>query len=70
MAAALDADFLGEVPLDTVVREHSDSGAPVVSVEPASAQAAVFKEIAFRVAGMVSMAAFAKGRAGPGASPG
>lgn len=60
IAAQLDADFLGEIPLDLAVREQSDLGAPVVAGRPDSPQAAVFKELAFRVAGMVSIVAFSK----------
>jgi ATP-binding protein involved in chromosome partitioning len=62
IAEQLNVDFLGELPLDIVVREQSDLGAPVVSAKPDSPQAAVFKEFAFRVAGMVSIVAFAKAK--------
>ncbi len=60
IAAQLNTDFLGEIPLDVAVREQSDLGAPIVAGRPDSPQAAVFKELAFRVAGMVSIVAFAK----------
>ena len=60
IAAQLNADFLGEIPLDVGIREQSDLGTPVVVAQPGSAQAAVFKEFAFRVAGMVSIVAFSK----------
>jgi ATP-binding protein involved in chromosome partitioning len=38
--------FLGEVPLDMAIRETSDSGRPVVAVEPNGPQAAAFRAIA------------------------
>jgi hypothetical protein len=60
IAAQLGVDFLGEIPLDVSVREQSDLGAPVVATKPGSPQAGVFKEFAFRLAGMVSIVAFAK----------
>jgi Mrp family chromosome partitioning ATPase len=60
VAAQLNADFLGEIPLDVVIREQSDLGKPVIVAQPDSPQAAIFKEFAFRVAGMVSIAAFAR----------
>ncbi|MDV3244398.1 MAG: P-loop NTPase [Nitrososphaerales archaeon] len=62
IAAQLGVDFLGEIPLDSAVREQSDLGEPVVAAKPDSPQAAVFKEFGFRVAGMVSIVAFAKMR--------
>ncbi len=41
--------FLGEVPLDAVIRETSDSGLPVVATRPDSPHAQVYREIAKRV---------------------
>ena len=41
--------FLGEVPLDIVIRETSDSGAPVVVSAPDGPQARAFLDIAERV---------------------
>lgn len=63
IAAQLNVDFLGEIPLDVVIREQSDSGAPVVAAKPDSPQSVAFKELAFRVAGMVSIVAFSKMKA-------
>ncbi|MDV3277539.1 MAG: P-loop NTPase [Nitrososphaerales archaeon] len=60
MAAGLNVDFLGEIPLDVAIREQSDLGVPVVSAEPDSPQAVAFKELAFRLAGMVSIVAFSR----------
>jgi len=62
IAKERDVEFLGEIPFGLAVREQSDLGAPVVSARPDSAEAQVFNELAFRVAGMVSIVAFAKMR--------
>lgn len=60
IAAEREVDFLGEIPLTLAVREQSDKGEPVVLAMPDSAEALVYKELAFRVAGMVSIVAFTK----------
>jgi len=62
IAKERDVDFLGEIPLGLAVREQSDSGVPVVSALPNSPEALVYRELAFRVAGMVSIVAFTKMR--------
>jgi len=62
IAAERNVDFLGEIPLAVAVREQSDKGEPVVAAMPESPEAQVYKELAFRVAGMVSIVAFAKMR--------
>jgi len=62
IAAERNVDFLGEIPLALAVREQSDKGEPVVAAMPESPEALVYKELAFRVAGMVSIVAFAKMR--------
>jgi len=48
-AAAMEVDFLAEVPLDPVIRELSDSGRPVVVAEPDTAQAQAYMELARNV---------------------
>ena len=48
-AERLGVPFLGEVPLDIVIREKSDAGMPVVATAPDSAQAQAYREIAARV---------------------
>jgi ATP-binding protein involved in chromosome partitioning len=60
IAAERDVDFLGEIPLALSVREQSDKGQPIVSSDPDSAESLIYKELAFRVAGMISIFAFAK----------
>ncbi len=48
MAGRLDLPFLGRVPLDPVIRQNSDAGAPPAASD--NPQAAAFAEIAARVA--------------------
>ncbi len=48
-AERLGVPFLGEVPLDIVIREKSDAGLPVVATAPDSAHAQVYRDIAARV---------------------
>jgi ATP-binding protein involved in chromosome partitioning len=48
-AERLGVPFLGEVPLDIVIREKSDSGSPVVATAPDSAHAKYYRDIAMRV---------------------
>jgi ATP-binding protein involved in chromosome partitioning len=62
IASERGVDFLGEIPLALSVREQSDAGTPIVAVAPNSPEAMVFKDLAFRVAGMLSIVAYAKMR--------
>jgi ATP-binding protein involved in chromosome partitioning len=48
-AERLGVPFLGEVPLDIVIREKSDSGSPVVATAPDSDHAKYYRDIAMRV---------------------
>ncbi len=57
-AEALDVQFLGEIPIYPLIREQSDLGAPVVAAAPESPESAAFKDIAYKVAGMVSIVAY------------
>lgn len=61
-ASLLGVELLGEIPLDAVIREQSDLGVPVSVALPASPLATIFKEIAFRVAGMLSIVAYTQGQ--------
>jgi ATP-binding protein involved in chromosome partitioning len=45
-AERLDLEFLGEIPLDEVIREGGDRGAPTMIAEPDSARGAIFRNIA------------------------
>ncbi len=47
--------FLGEIPLSTSIRTHSDQGKPVVLAEPDSEQAKAFVEIAENLAAQISI---------------
>jgi ATP-binding protein involved in chromosome partitioning len=49
MAQQFDVPFLGEVPLVRAIREHSDTGEPLVIAEPQHPQSVVFTEIARQV---------------------
>jgi ATP-binding protein involved in chromosome partitioning len=48
-AQRLDVPFLGEVPLDIVIRETSDGGHPIVVSDPDSPHAKVYLDIARQV---------------------
>ncbi len=48
-AEKLGIDFLGEIPLDIVIRETSDGGAPIVMSQQNSEHAKVYRTIAARV---------------------
>jgi ATP-binding protein involved in chromosome partitioning len=47
--------FLGEVPIEQVVRERSDEGNPVVLSEPESRSAQAFYQIAERTVQQVAL---------------
>jgi ATP-binding protein involved in chromosome partitioning len=49
-AERLGIEFLGEVPLDIVIRETSDEGQPVVVSHPESEHAEIFRRMAARLA--------------------
>ncbi|MEO1090818.1 MAG: iron-sulfur cluster carrier protein ApbC [Pseudomonadota bacterium] len=49
-ATQYEVDFLAEIPLDPIIRELSDSGAPVVASEPDGPQATAYLGLAKSVA--------------------
>jgi len=49
-AERLGVEFLGEVPLDLLIRETSDDGQPIVVSHPENANAQVFRQMAARLA--------------------
>jgi len=51
----LGIDFLGEIPIEPVVREGADSGVPVVHGHPESESAKAFQRIAGNVAARLSV---------------
>jgi ATP-binding protein involved in chromosome partitioning len=48
-AAKLGVPFLGRIPIDPAIRDGGDTGHPIVVANPASPQAAAFREIAQRL---------------------
>ena len=48
-AEELDADFLGDIPLDLKIRETSDGGTPIVTADPDSPHANAYITIANRI---------------------
>jgi ATP-binding protein involved in chromosome partitioning len=48
-AEKLGMDFLGEIPLDVVIRETSDSGQPIVASDPESTHSKSYAEIAGKI---------------------
>jgi ATP-binding protein involved in chromosome partitioning len=55
MADEMQIPFLGEVPIDTRVREGGDEGRPIVTVAPDAPAARAFADLAGRVAAQVSI---------------
>lgn len=53
-ATELEADFLGDIPLDIKIRETSDGGTPIVSANPDSPHAKAYVEIARKLADKLS----------------
>jgi len=64
-AERLGMDFLGEVPLDTVIRETSDGGNPIVASDPESEHAKAYLRIAARVWDKVGESLEAQAAAAP-----
>jgi ATP-binding protein involved in chromosome partitioning len=57
MADELQIPFLGEVPIDTRVREGGDDGTPIVVAAPDAPAALAFSGVASKVAAQVSIQA-------------
>jgi ATP-binding protein involved in chromosome partitioning len=55
VAERMDVPFLGEVPIDPVVRAGGDRGRPVVVSEPESPATAAIRDIAAKVAAAISV---------------
>lgn len=55
LAEEYNVPFLGEIPLDTRIREGGDCGKPVVASDPDSAVARAFTEVAKQVAANISI---------------
>ena len=65
MAAEYGMDHLGSLPLDLGIREQADSGKPTVVADPDGPVAAIYRDIARKVAGRLSMQARNKAIAFP-----
>jgi ATP-binding protein involved in chromosome partitioning len=50
MCADFGVEFLGALPLTMAIREQTDSGQPTVVAEPDGPVAAIYKEIARKIA--------------------
>ncbi len=59
-AEQFGCEFLGEIPLDVRVRQGGDDGRPVVVHDPKSGPALVIKEIADKLAAIISVQTFKK----------
>ena len=59
LAEEYEVPFLGEVPLDTTIREGGDCGKPIVATDPESPAAKAFIDIAQQVASKISINALA-----------
>jgi ATP-binding protein involved in chromosome partitioning len=55
MAETLGVPFLGEVPIDTAIREGGDAGRPTVVSQPDSPHTAAYTEISRTLAGRLSV---------------
>lgn len=55
MAEQYEVDFLGALPLDLRIREDADSGRPTVVADPDGRIAQIYREIARRVGGRLSL---------------
>lgn len=53
-AKRMETDLLGQIPLDTEIRETSDSGKPIVASNPESAHSKAYIEIAQKVSAKVA----------------
>jgi ATP-binding protein involved in chromosome partitioning len=54
MCKDYNVEFLGSLPLDIRIREQADSGKPTVVAEPDGAVAAIYRDIARKVAARVA----------------
>ena len=64
-ADRLGMDFLGEIPLDVVIRQTSDDGQPIVATDPESDHAKAYMAIASAVWNKVQQTTAAQAAAAP-----
>lgn len=55
VADALKTRFLGQIPLDSDIREGGDRGVPIVVAKPGSSSAAAFKQLAINLLDVLRM---------------
>jgi ATP-binding protein involved in chromosome partitioning len=55
MSKQYNVPVLGQLPLDSKIREQADTGLPTVVAEPESDVAAIYREIALKAAATVAM---------------
>lgn len=60
VAESFGVTFLGDIPLDIRVRQGGDEGRPIVVHDPKSMPALVFKEIAEKLAAIISVQTYRK----------
>ncbi|TLY52758.1 MAG: iron-sulfur cluster carrier protein ApbC [Gammaproteobacteria bacterium] len=65
MAQQYGVPLLGSLPLDIRIREQADGGTPTVAAEPASAVAAIYREIARKAAAQLALRARSKSMSFP-----
>ncbi|HQZ45764.1 MAG TPA: P-loop NTPase, partial [Usitatibacteraceae bacterium] len=54
MCKDFDVEFLGALPLDITIREQTDSGRPTVVTDPDGKVAAIYRDIARKVAARIA----------------
>jgi ATP-binding protein involved in chromosome partitioning len=54
MCKDFDVEFLGALPLDINIREQADSGKPTVVADPDGSVAAIYRDIARKVAARIA----------------
>jgi ATP-binding protein involved in chromosome partitioning len=55
MSGEYNVSLLGEIPINTSIREYGDSGKPIVIAEPDSTEAESFKSIALKLVNEVNL---------------
>lgn len=57
-AKRLEVPFLGEIPLDTKIRERSDQGTPILVADPEAPSSKAYTQITEKLAAQISIAAY------------
>jgi ATP-binding protein involved in chromosome partitioning len=64
-AKKMEIPFIGAIPLDTVIRESSDSGKPITVSQPRSTHAKIYQDIATNILEKLNSEQFQKEQSGP-----